>query len=160
DLSVPGLWSDRLPHFAIDQTPSVGEELQAEYFVDREHSLDALRAVRDLAGVVQPVLHVSELRTVAADELWLSPQHRRDTVAIAFTWRLDPAGVARALVDVEAALAPFGARPHWGKLFHHDAAAIAALYERHDDFAHLVAHWDARGAFRNAWLASRVLGPR
>jgi xylitol oxidase len=158
DLTVPGAWSDRLPHFSMDQTPSVGEELQAEYFVARHLGAAALRAVRELVDVVQPVLHISEIRTVAADRLWLSPQYGQDTLAIAFTLRLDPDGVAAALVDVEAALAPFGARPHWGKLFHHDATAIAALYERHDDFVRLVDRMDERGAFRNAWLRTRVLG--
>lgn len=158
DLTAPGLWSDRLPHFAMDQTPSVGDELQAEYFVHRRHAAAALHAVRALADVLQPVLHISEIRTVAADTLWLSPQHGQDTLAVAFTLRSDPVGVARALVEVEAALAPLGARPHWGKLFHHDAAAIAALYPRRDDFVRLIDRIDPRGAFRNAWLEARVLG--
>ncbi len=158
DLTAPGLWSDRLPHFAMDQTPSVGEELQAEYFVPRRHGVAALQAIRELADVVVPVLFVTELRTVAADELWMSPQHGRDTLAIAFTLQPEPDGVADALVEVEAALAPFGARPHWGKLFHHDAAAIVDLYPRRDDFVGLVERLDPRGAFRNAWLDSRVLG--
>jgi xylitol oxidase len=158
DRAVPGAWSDRLPLFSMDATPSVGEELQAEYFVARRHGVAALRAVRELADVVQPVLHISEIRTVTADRLWMSPQYRQETLAIAFTLTLDPDAVARTLVHVEAALAPFDARPHWGKLFHHDATAIAALYERRDDFVRLVERVDARGALRNAWLRHRVLG--
>ena len=59
---------------------------------------------------------------------------------------------------MEAALAPFGARPHWGKLFRADAPAIAPLYPRLADFAGLMERLDPRGAFRNEWLEPRVLG--
>jgi xylitol oxidase len=104
------------------------------------------------------VLQVSELRTVAADRLWMSPQYGQDTLAVHFTWLPDRAGVERALVEVEAALAPFGARPHWGKLFLAGAAAIAPLYPRLPDFAGLVRRLDPRGVFANAWLHQRVLG--
>jgi alditol oxidase len=157
-LGVPGRWSDRLPHFRMGFTPSSGQELQSEYLVPRRHANAALQAMRTLADVIRPVLQVSELRTVAADQLWMSPQFRQDTVAIHFTWRPDPAPVGRVLVDVEAALAPFHARPHWGKLFLADAAAIAPLYDRLPDFARLIARLDPRGAFTNAWLITHVLG--
>ena len=62
--------------------------------------LRADRAERDLADVVAPLLLVSEIRTVAADTLWMSPQYGRDTVAIHFTWKPLPTGVERALADV------------------------------------------------------------
>jgi alditol oxidase len=157
-LGVPGRWSDRLPHFRMGFTPSSGEELQSEFFVHRGDAGGALEALRALAGVVRPVLQVSELRTVAADDLWLSPHYHRDTLAIHFTWHPDRAAVDRALVEVEAALAPFHARPHWGKVFRADAAAVAPLYERLDDFRRLADRLDGRGAFRNAWLRDRLLG--
>lgn len=159
-LGVPGRWSDRLPHFRMGFTPSSGDELQSEYLLPRQHAIPAIRAVHDLADVVAPLLLVSEIRTVAADTLWMSPQYRRDTVAIHFTWKPLPTGVRRALVDVEAALAPFGARPHWGKVFLADAASIAPLYDRSDDFGALAHRLDPRGAFRNDWLATHVLGDR
>lgn len=157
-LGVPGRWSDRLPHFRMGFMPSSGEELQSEFFVPRRDAAGAIGALRALAGAVRPVLQVSELRTVAADELWMSPQYRRDSLAIHFTWRPDRAAVDRVLVDVEAALAPFGARPHWGKVFRADARTIAPLYERLADFARLVERLDRRGAFANPWLRTRVLG--
>jgi xylitol oxidase len=159
-LGVPGRWSDRLPHFRMGFTPSSGAELQSEYLVPRRHAATAIRAVHALAGLVRPLLQVSELRTVAADRLWMSPQYGQDTVAIHFTWHPDPDGVRRALVELEAALAPCQARPHWGKVFLADAATIAPLYERVDDFRRLVERLDPRGAFRNPWLSDRVLGPR
>ena len=157
-LGVPGPWSDRLPHFRMGFTPSSGDELQSEYLVPRGQAVAALEALRALAGVVRPVLQVSELRSVAADRLWLSPQYGQDTLAVHFTWLPDRAGVERALVEVEAALAPFGARPHWGKLFLADASAIAPLYPRLPDFAALAARLDPRGVFVNAWLHRHVLG--
>jgi xylitol oxidase len=107
---------------------------------------------------VQPVLRVAEIRTVAADRLWMSPQYEQDTVALHFTWAPEPAAVGRAAATVEAALEPFGARPHWGKLFGLGAPAIAARYERLPDFARLAERLDPRGAFRNAWLERHVLG--
>ena len=157
-LGAPGLWSDRLPHFRMGFTPSSGEELQSEFLVARPRALGALQAMRDLGHVIQPVLQVSEIRTVAADELWMSPQYRQDTVGIHFTWVRDADRVNNVLADVEAALAPYRARPHWGKLFLADAADIGPLYERLGDFARLVDELDPRGAFRNDWLSTRVLG--
>lgn len=156
-LGRPGAWSDRLPHFRMGFTPSHGDELQSEYFVPRRHAIAAIEAVRALAGRVRPVLQVSEIRTVAADRLWMSPQYDRDSAAIHFTWRRDQAAVERVLADLEAALQPFEARPHWGKLFLAGAADAAAGYERLPDFARLVERMDARRAFRNDWLARHVL---
>jgi xylitol oxidase len=95
---------------------------------------------------------------VAADQLWMSPQYEQDTIGFHFTWKPDQEAVERLLVDMEAALAPFEARPHWGKLFQLDAAAIAPLFKRLPDFKRLVARLDPRGAFRNAWLERHVLG--
>ncbi len=157
-LGVPGPWSERLPHFRLQFEPSAGEELQSEYFVARAHARPAIDALRRLAPRIRPVLHVSEIRTIAADELWMSPQYRRDTVAIHFTWQRDQERVERVLADLEDALAPFEARPHWGKVFLAEAVTIAPLYERLADFARLVARLDPRGAFRNDWLETRVLG--
>jgi xylitol oxidase len=157
-LGRPGPWSERLSHFRLGFTPSSGEELQSELHVPREHAVAAIEAVRALAQRIGPVLQVCEIRTIAADRLWMSPQYGRDTLAIHFTWKPEPDAVAPVLADVEAALAAFDARPHWGKLFHADAAAIAGLYERLPDFVALRDRLDARGAFRNAWLEARVLG--
>ncbi len=157
-LGVPGLWSDRLPHFRMGFTPSSGQEIQSEYLLPRRHAAAAIQALRGLAATVQPVLQMSEIRTVAADQLWMSPQYGQDTIAVHFTWKPEQDAVVRVLGDVEAALDPLDARPHWGKLFVADAAAIGPRYERLPDFVRLVDRLDPRGTFRNAWLDSRVLG--
>jgi xylitol oxidase len=157
-LGVPGLWSERLPHFRMGFTPSSGDEIQSEYLVPRRHAVAAIRAVRALADTIGPLVQVSEIRTIAADELWMSPQYDQDTIGIHFTWLPEQSAIERALIGIEGALAPLEARPHWGKLFLADTKAIADLYERHSDFAALVERTDPRGAVRNEWLETRVLG--
>jgi xylitol oxidase len=157
-LGRPGLWSDRLPHFRSGFTPSAGDELQSEYLLPRGHTVEALEAVRSLAARIRPLLMVAEIRTVAADRLWMSTATGGDAVALHFTWKPMAEQVTAVLADLEAALAPFGARPHWGKVFLAGAAEIAPLYERHADFTALVERLDPRGAFRNAWLERAVLG--
>jgi xylitol oxidase len=157
-LGTPGPWAERLPHFRMGFTPSAGDELQSEYLVPRRHGPAAIEAVLGISAAIRPVIQVSEIRTIAADRLWMSPQYGRDTVAIHFTWSPELDAVARALARIEEALAPFEARPHWGKLFHAGAAAIGPLYERRADFRALLDRFDARGAFRNDWLSERVLG--
>jgi alditol oxidase len=155
-LGRPGRWSDRLPHFRMGFTPSAGDELQTEYHVDRRHAVAAIEAVRGLAAAVRPVLQVSELRTIAADRLWMSPQYERDTLALHFTWAPEPEAVGRVLAQLEEALAPLDPRPHWGKLFHADD--VAGRYPRAGDFLALRERLDPRGAFRNDWLDRHVLG--
>ncbi|GGF11234.1 D-arabinono-1,4-lactone oxidase [Subtercola lobariae] len=154
---VPGPWSERLPHFRFEETPSNGDELQSEFFVDRAHAAAALSVVRSMSDQIAPLLHVTELRTVAADELWLSMAYDRDSLAIHFTWKNSPAAVHSLLPELEAALAPFGARPHWGKVFTQTAESIAPLYERMPDFAALADVYDPDRQFRNTYL-ERVLG--
>ncbi|MET0991413.1 MAG: D-arabinono-1,4-lactone oxidase [Lacisediminihabitans sp.] len=149
---VPGPWLARLPHFRLDGKPSFGDEIQSEYFVARSDAPAALRAVRELAPVIQPVLFVSELRTAASDDLWLSGAYQRDFLAIHFTWHNDDAGVRAVLPLVERALAPFGARPHWGKLHLFDAAAIARVHPRLADARAVFDRLDPERRFTNAHL--------
>jgi xylitol oxidase len=156
-LGRPGLWSDRLPHFRMGFTPSAGDELQSEYLLPSGSAVVALEAVRSLAERIRPLLLACEIRTVAADRLWMSTAYGQDSVALHFTWEPAAAAVADVLVDLERVLSPFAARPHWGKVFRADAAAIAPLYERHADFVRLTERLDPRGAFRNAWLEDHVL---
>lgn len=154
----PGPWFERLPHFRAEFTPSNGDELQSEYFVPRDRAAEAIAAVRALAAIpgvgdeLRRLLFVSELRSIRADDLWLSGAYARDVVGIHFTWRRDEPAVRALLTHLEAVLAPFDARPHWGKVFTLDAAALAALYPRFADFAALRERWDPRGIFRNAQL--------
>jgi len=159
-LGRPGLWSDRLPHFRMGYTPSSGQEIQSEYLFPRRHAMGAIEAVHALAEGMRPILLASEIRRVAADRLWMSMNYEEDSVGIHFTWKREPEAVQEMVAQIEDALTPFEARPHWGKVFHADAAAIAPLYKRHSDFVRLVERLDPRGAFRNSWLKARVLGDK
>ena len=149
---VPGPWFERLPHFRLEFTPSSGAELQTEYMVPRSHAAEAIEAVRRIADVVSPVLQISEVRTVAADDLWLSPCEGRDTVCVHFTWVDDAAAVAPAVRAVEQVLAPYAARPHWGKVFTTDAATVRSLYPRLADFEALRDRLDPQRRFTNAFV--------
>lgn len=154
-LGAPGEWYARLPHFKLEFTPSNGEELQSEFLVPRRNAVAAIAAMRDLAGQVAPLLQVCELRTVASDDLWLSPAYETDVLGIHFTWQPDQPGVERLLPVIERALEPLDARPHWGKLFTLDGAAerMPRLYRRWDDFAALRRRLDPRGVFGNDFLS-------
>jgi alditol oxidase len=156
-LGVPGPWLDRLPHFRLGHKPSAGAELQSEYLVPREHAIEAIGVLRTMGLRIAPLLHVSEIRSVAADELWLSGGYGHDVVALHFTWRLDPAGVGALLPAIEAELLPLGARPHWGKVFAATARELASLYPKWTDFAELRRTTDPRDRFANAFTR-RVLG--
>ncbi|MGZ4592214.1 MAG: D-arabinono-1,4-lactone oxidase, partial [Actinomycetes bacterium] len=156
-LGVAGPWHERLPHFRLQFTPSAGEELQSEYLLPRHTALDALSALDGIRDRIAPVLQVSEIRTVAADELWLSPSYQRDSVAIHFTWVKDTAAVTPVLAEVEQQLAPFEPRPHWGKLFVMDPGSVQARYPRLPDFQQLQRDLDPHGKFRNE-LVDRYVG--
>lgn len=157
-LGEPGPWNERLPHFRMDGIASAGNELQSEYMVPREFAVDAIQAVRALGPRVRPVLLVAEIRTVAADDLWMSTAYGRDTVCLHFTWKPGQVAVEALLPTLEAALTPYSARPHWGKLFAATAAELEPRYERMAEFRALAKRLDPRGAFRNEFLERHVLG--
>lgn len=150
-LGVPGPWHQRLPHFRLDYTPSAGRELQSEFLLPRSLAWPALRAIEEISDVVAPVLQISEIRTVAGDDLWLSPSYRRDTVAIHFTWIDDMRAVEPVIARVEEQLAPFEPRPHWGKLF-----TTLGRYDRLPEFQQLMHRYDPSGKFRNSFLDTVV----
>ena len=149
---IPGPWHERLPHFRLEFTPSNGDELQSEYFVPRERAAEAFDALRALGNQFAPVIQVSEVRTIAADDLWLSPSQGRDTVALHFTWIQDEAAVRPVVTALEEAIAPLDARPHWGKVFAADATTLRQRYPKVPDFIALAAKYDPAGKFRNPYL--------
>jgi len=152
-LGVPGPSFDRLPHFRLGFTPSSGDELQSEYIVPRQHAAAAVAELRRLRSVLAPLLFVSEIRSIAADTFWLSPFFEQDSIAFHFTWQPRPAEVLAVLPQIESALAPFGVRPHWGKLFVGSAEAIESVYPRLPEFRALAERLDGGGKFRNDFLA-------
>lgn len=158
-LGEPGPWHDRLPHFRAGFTPSAGEEIQSEWFVARADGLAAIGALREQLGArIRPLLYVSETRTIAADELWMSPHYGRDSIGIHFTWHREPEAVAALCAEVEHVLEPFAPRRHWGKAFAAPATTVALGYPRVEDFVALRNELDPRGVFVNAWLEEKLLG--
>jgi len=157
-MGVPGPWYERLPHFRMGFTPSAGKELQSEYFVPRGHAVDAILAVERLRDRITPHLLISEIRTIAADDLWMSTAHQRPSVTIHFTWKQDWSAVRRVLPVIERELGPYQPRPHWGKLFTMAPADLRSRYERLADFIQLAAKFDPKGKFRNDFLNTNVFG--
>ena len=151
-LGVLGPWHARLPHFRMEFTPSSGDELQTEYFVGHQDAVSALEQIYAMRHDINPLLHVCEIRTIARDELWLSGQYQRDSVAIHFTWKNNWAAVQRLLPSIEAVLAPYGVRPHWGKLFTMDPERVRATYPRMHDFQRLLEAYDPSEKFMNDYL--------
>jgi xylitol oxidase len=151
-----GPWHERLPHFRLDHTPSSGEEIQSEYLVARDHAVSVLEALVAIAPSISPVLLISEVRSVAADDVWLSPAYGRDSVAFHFTWRRDPSAVLDALSAIERQLRPFDARPHWGKVHRFSPEQLFQAYPRLSSYQEQRRRLDPSGVFTNAFLDSLV----
>jgi xylitol oxidase len=157
-MGVPGPWHERLPHFKMGFTPSSGKELQSEYFVPLHHAVEAIRAVGKLGKAIGPHLFITEIRAIAADDLWMSPCHNQTSITIHFTWKQETEAVLALLPKIEAALAPFTPRPHWGKIFTLDPKVLEARYPKLYDFKKLVAQYDPHGKFRNNFLDKNIYG--
>ncbi|MGB6432316.1 MAG: D-arabinono-1,4-lactone oxidase [Candidatus Acidiferrales bacterium] len=155
-MGVPGPWYDRLPHFRMGFTPSAGNELQSEYFVPRRNAVEAILAVEKLRDQVSPHLLISEIRAIAADDLWISTAHDRASVTIHFTWKPDWPAVSKVLPVIERELAPFNARPHWGKLFTVSPAVLKSSYDKMPDFIALSNKLDPHRKFRNDFLNTNI----
>lgn len=155
-MGVPGPWYERLPHFKMGFTPSSGRELQTEYFVPREQGYQAILAVEKLKDRITPHLFVTELRTIASDNLWMSTARQRDSLAIHFTWKPEWDAVRQILPEIESQLKPFAPRPHWAKLFTLAPQQLQSRYERLGDFKALAQRHDPSGKFRNEFIETNL----
>jgi alditol oxidase len=155
-MGVPGPWYERLPHFRMGFTPSAGKELQSEYFVPRRHAVEAILAVERLRDQVGPHLLISEIRSIAADNLWMSTCYKEPRVTIHFTWKQDWSAVSQLLPIIEGELAPFDVRPHWGKLFTISPEKLRSSYEKLPDFIELCRRYDPKGKFRNDFVNRNI----
>lgn len=165
--AVPGInrlsarvWGDRTFSDASHRVFATARGVrfrELEYAVPLDRLPEAFAAVRSLVEesgwrIEFPI----EVRTAAADDLWLSTAHGRASgyIAVHRYVRTDPTEYFAA---VEEVLAPFGGRPHWGKMHTLDAARLRTLYPRFDDFVALRDRLDPHRTFGNRYL-SRVLG--
>jgi xylitol oxidase len=157
-MGVPGPWYERLPHFKMGFTPSSGKELQSEYFVPFHSAVQAMEAVARLGKQIGPHLLITEIRAIAADDLWMSPCHNQQCATIHFTWKQEAEAVYKLLPQIEKALWPFNARPHWGKVFTLAPSVLDARYPKLAGFKKLVAGYDPTGKFRNEFLNKNIYG--
>jgi xylitol oxidase len=155
-MGKPGPWYERLPHFKMGFTPSSGKELQSEYFIPQKNAVEAILAIQKMGKQIGPHLFITEVRTIAADNLWLSPCRNQDSVTIHFTWKQEWEEVKKLLPLIEKELSPFNARPHWGKLFIMPASTLESRYEKLPDFKKLAATYDPGGKFRNDFLNGTI----
>ncbi len=157
-MGVPGPWYERLPHFKMGFTPSSGKELQSEYFVPVHNAVDAIFAIQKLGKQIGPHLFISEIRTIDADNLWMSPCYNQQSVTIHFTWKQDWDAVKKLLPIIEKELAPFNAKPHWGKLFTMPYSRLQVLHKKMNEFRELATAMDRKGKFRNDFLDRNIFG--
>ncbi len=147
-------WYEVLPHFRASFSPSSGDEQQTEYLIPRQHGPAAVAALQQLD--LTDALQVMEIRTIAADDLWLSPAYGHDSVAAHFTWHNSDAAVLHACAQVEQALDRFEPRPHWGKIFSLDPQRVRDSYPRLTDFQQLAARHDPNRKFGNQFLSDFI----
>jgi xylitol oxidase len=157
-MGIPGKWFERLPHFKMGFTPSNGAELQTEFFVPRDRATQAIFAVESLQKQITPALFVTEIRSIAADELWMSPAYKQDVVAIHFTWKPLPEQVMAVIPEIQNVLAAFNAIPHWGKIATWKATELSSRLPRFGDFKNLVRKYDPSGKLKNDFLNEKIFG--
>ena len=155
-MGKPGPWYERLPHFKMGFTPSSGKELQSEFFIPKQHAVEAILAIQGLGKQIGPHLFITEIRTIAADSFWMSPCRNQDSVAIHFTWKQEWNAVNKLLPQIEKELKPFHARPHWGKIFTMSPGVLDSRYEKLGEFKKFVAQYDPKGKFRNDFLNTNL----
>ena len=155
-MGVPGPWHERLPHFKMGFTPSSGKELQAEYFVPFEKAVEAISAIQRMGSKIGPHLFISEIRTIAADDLWMSPAYKQKSVSIHFTWKQHTEEVMALLPQIEKELMPFKVKAHWGKLFILSPNVLSAHYEKLNDFRKLMKTYDPKGKLKNDFVKARL----
>jgi alditol oxidase len=157
-MGVPGPWYERMPHFKMGFKPSTGKELQAEYFVPIEHAYDAIMAMESLHEKTTPHMFISEIRTINADDFWMSPCYKQTCISLHTTWKQETDEVMKLLPMVEEKLAPFNPKPHWAKLFTMPPAVLQSKYQKLNDFRQLAKQYDPNGKFQNEFLQNNLFG--
>jgi len=155
-MGVSGPWHERLPHFKMEFTPSNGDELQSEYFVSTTDAYQAIMAIEAIHSKISPILFVTEIRSIASDNFWMSMAYKRESISIHFTWKPVPEAVLSLLPEIENALAPFDVRPHWGKIHSVKAKQLKERYPKYTDFCNLREEIDPKGVLLNKYLKRTI----
>ena len=157
-MGVEGPWYERMPHFKMGFTPSSGKELQSEFFIPFQNAYQGFMAIEKLHEKVSPHLMITEVRAIAADDLLMSPFYKKACVAFHFTWKQEVEEVNAVLPFIEEALAPYNARPHWGKIFTMKPSVLQSGIEKLNEFKLLMAKHDPEGKFRNEFIDLNLFG--
>jgi xylitol oxidase len=155
-FGIPGPWSERLPHFRPNAELWPPGHLQSEYMVPRARATAAIAKLRTIGERIDRHLWTTEIRSMAADRLWLSPAYGDDCVAIHFSWQRDLEAVDAMTAEIEGMLLPLGGRPHWGKIMHARSEQLAPLYPKLPEFRELARSYDPDGKFRNQFVDLHV----
>jgi FAD/FMN-containing dehydrogenase len=150
DSARPGRRTDRCYRiYPMVYSPNFHE---LEYFVALEHGREALEAMRELMLASQPdAIYPLEVRTVGPDDAYLSPSQGTATTVISVSGTPGTDYWAY-LRSVDALLAPYRPRVHWGKLHF---LTPEQLHERYPEAAEFIAvrrELDPEGVFLNDHL--------
>ncbi|WP_280296385.1 D-arabinono-1,4-lactone oxidase [Nocardia abscessus] len=142
--------------YRVFASPRLIRFTEMEYAIPREHSVDAIREIKELTARFDTPMPI-EVRWVAPDDAFLSPAGGRETCYIAVhQYRgMDFEPYFRAC---EAVFDRYQGRPHWGKRHFQTAATLRERYPDWDRFAEVRRRFDPKGRFANPYL-DRVLGP-
>jgi FAD/FMN-containing dehydrogenase len=122
---------------------------ELEYYVPAEHGREAVETVQDLIRTVHPdQKYPMEVRWVKQDEAYLSPFYKRDTTVISVSGA-PGTNYWPYLRAVDAALQPFEARAHWGKIHFMTRERLERLYPELDTFLAVRREFDPNGVFLN-----------
>jgi FAD-linked oxidoreductase len=125
---------------------------EMEYAVPAERGPDCIREIGEhMRKCGTNFLFPLEFRYVAADDAWLSPFYRRDSVTISVhQYHRQP--YKELFAGVEDIFRSYDGRPHWGKLHMRGAKDFEALYPKWDAFQTVRRQLDPTGKFLNAHL--------
>ena len=127
---------------------------EVEYFLPIEQTREILDGMRKLMLDWLPLsVYPLEIRVVAADDAWLSPNYQRDNLVVSISGEpgTDYWPYLRACDEL---FAEYGGRPHWGKIHFMTSERIAALFPRYQNFLEMRRRFDPNGTFLNQHLRS------
>uniref|UniRef100_A0A915D0Y3 FAD-binding PCMH-type domain-containing protein n=1 Tax=Ditylenchus dipsaci TaxID=166011 RepID=A0A915D0Y3_9BILA len=155
-MGIVGPYYERLTDYDLGLSGQEGQQTQSEYYVDFDDFVPALKALQTLSAEINAVVYVALFRITEKDELWMSPQYKKTTMAIHFSWQPKLDQVMALLPKIEAALAPFNPIPHWGKLYTLKPEQYLPLLPKYPEWREQVELHDPTHKFRNKWLEENI----
>ncbi|MDI9244607.1 D-arabinono-1,4-lactone oxidase [Marinobacter sp. CHS3-4] len=130
---------------------------ETEYHLPADAAPDAIRELIDCLERNFPEVYFPiEIRSVRADDLYLSPFYQRDSVSVAVHHEATKP-FAPVLAAVEPIFRRYGGRPHWGKSHTLTAGELRSLYPRFDEAVAARRELDPKGLFNSPYI-EQLLG--